>query len=108
MLNFKMLTSFKDEHVEKLVKRCTKLTVLNLSDTSITKNSINSIIEHLRPTLEKLDVTYTRIEFKKLLELKIMSNLKELTCTYDCNDELKKQMPHLTIRATCFIDLISF
>ena len=69
-----------DEHVEKLVKRCTNLIVLKLSGTEITNSSIDSIIEHLGPSLKKLDVADTIIDYGKggkLLELKkLMPNLK--------------------------------
>jgi len=50
-----------DEHVKSLVFRCKKLTTLDLGDTKITDDSLNSIIENLKPTLEELDVSYTNI-----------------------------------------------
>jgi hypothetical protein len=50
-----------DEHAKSLVFRCKKLTTLDLGDTKITDDSLNSIIENLKPSLEELDVSYTKI-----------------------------------------------
>ena len=50
-----------DEHVKSLVFRCRSLTALDLGDTKITDDSLNSIIENLKPTLEEIDVSYTTI-----------------------------------------------
>ena len=47
-----------DEHVNTLVQRCNKITELNLSETSITNDSVESIVEHLN-FLEKLYLSIT-------------------------------------------------
>ena len=73
-------TNLKDEHVKTLVKRCTKIVELNLSFTSITKDSVDSIVTHLSSSLEKLDVSYTKIDSTELLQLSIVKTLKVLHC----------------------------
>ena len=93
-----------DNHVEALVQRCTKITELNLYDTSITNDSV-SIVRNLN-FLEKLDIGRNNISFPTLLELKSIPTLKILNCTshygnYDRDLEkiknLKLQLPHITI-----------
>ena len=69
----------EDKHVNSLVRRCNKLTELDLSGTSITNDSIESIVEHLT-SLEKLDVGYTYIDVPTLLQLKSIPTLKILHC----------------------------
>ena len=73
--------NLKDEHVIILVTRCNKITELNLGGcgwTSITKNSVNFIIEHLKSSLVKLnfEATAIRIDLNDILELKNMEKLK--------------------------------
>lgn len=101
--------SMSDEHVKSLVTRCTKLSELDLTkntfNTSISDNSVTYIIEHLKTTLEKLDLSGCRfIHPHKLLELKSMQRLKVLRYElpeighgyYDNAEEyLKKELPHL-------------
>ena len=79
----------EDKHVDTLVKRCKKLTELDLRDTSITKHSIDSIVTHLNPTLVKLNVAHTNIqEATELLPLRSMKSLKLLLClTLDENEK---------------------
>jgi hypothetical protein len=97
----------KDEHVKKLVTRCNKITDLNLGGrTSITKRSLNFVIEHLRLTLVKLDLKFTHVEFN-VLKLKRMEKLKYLCYNnknaiggYDDHIMLKNQLPNLTITAS--------
>ena len=48
-LGLNHLDSVTDMHVKTLVSRCTNLTALDLSETSISKNSLTSIIQHLKP-----------------------------------------------------------
>ena len=94
----------KDDHVKSLVMRCTKLTELDLTNfiyqESISDDSVTYIIEHLKTTLEKLDLGGCRnINPDKLLELKSMQQLKvfryKLAAISDIEENLKKQMPHL-------------
>ena len=68
-----------DGHVKTLVKRCNKITELNLSFTSITKDSVDSIVTHLS-SLEKLDVSYTELDSTELLQLRSVGTLKVLHC----------------------------
>jgi hypothetical protein len=97
----------EDKHVNTLVQRCNKITELNLRDTSITNDSVKSIVEHLN-FLEKLDISYNNIEFATLLQLKSIPTLKTLRCFEDDDDfedeeitekikNLKLQLPHISI-----------
>ena len=70
-LNF---LNVKDHHIITLVNRCKNITCLNLMGTSITNNSVTSIIENLDGTLIKLGVS--NINLEKLLELRFMKRLK--------------------------------
>jgi len=106
--------NLQDEHVKKLVKRCDKITHLDFRETSITNDSVHSIIEQLNTTLEGLNVFQTFVDFATLLELRSMPALKTLICgTFDAplfpdgrqergmNDEdtenLKQRLPHISI-----------
>ena len=95
-----------DNHVEKLVTRCNKITELNLGGwkTSITKLSLNFIIEHLQFNLVKLNLLYTDAEIylSDLFELKSM--LKLAVLCYDPEDwnyidrrMLRQQLPNIRI-----------
>ena len=69
----------------------------------IGNNSITSIIEHLKPTLCKLNVDETFVDGAKLSELKVMPRLKTLNCQHLKYGEilsLRKQLPHVQIPAT--------
>jgi len=96
--------NLQDEHVKKLVKRCNKITHLDFCNTSITNDSVHSIIEQLKTSLEGLNVYQTYVDFATLLELKSMPALKILICDeYDKYPEdngienLKHQLPHISI-----------
>ena len=99
------MSSLNDEHVNKLVTRCNKITDLNLGgQTSITKQSLNFVIKHLQLTLVKLDLKLTHVEFN-ILKLKRMEKLKYLCYnnriwSYDDRIRLKNQLPNLTITAS--------
>ena len=95
----------EDKHVNTLVGRCKKITELDLSYTSITNDSIKSIIKHLN-SLEKLDVCNTRVDFSMLFQMKSIPTLKVLRFgQYRENLEnytekiknLKLQLPHVNI-----------
>ena len=116
-----------DEHVKALVGRCKKLTALDLGDTNITDESLNSIIENLKPTLEELDISYTKIarEFKKtqhrmlgaiidvdvpvhyitkLFELNSMTQLRNLICRPIEDEDIEKfrsELPEVCINQGC-------
>jgi hypothetical protein len=86
-LSLGYLDNLKDEHVKGLVARCSKLSVLNLGNTTITNNSLTHIIENLQFTLEKLDVRLChRITYDKLTELKYMPILKKLNWGINCDE----------------------
>ena len=89
----------KDRHVITLVNRCKKITDLNLMVTSISNNSVTTIICTQSQILVKLGVS--NVDFKKLLELRSMLRLKVLNfdniVTLDELTILKNQLPHLNI-----------
>ena len=67
-----------DEHVKVLVKRCSKITELNVGgSTLITKKSLNFISEHLESTLVKLDFIITEFLFD-VSDLLVVRNMKRL------------------------------
>ena len=68
-------------HVTVLVKRCNKLTSLDLSDCDRIANiSLDNIVESLKLSLEELYISGTNIDAFKILELQSMSRLKLLIC----------------------------
>ena len=85
----------KDIHVITLVKRCTKITELNLSYTSITNSSVNSIAKH--PSLEKLDVSNTEIDSTALLQLGTSRTLKVLKVKKIDENNLRKMLLNISI-----------
>ena len=94
--------NFKDEHLTKLVKRCNKITHLDLKYTSITNDSVQSIIKHLKSSLENLDVTRTNVDFVTLFQFKTMPLLKTLIFFDDDRMEedfenLEQQLSHISI-----------
>jgi hypothetical protein len=106
-----------DEHIIALVSRCKRLTSLNLAYTDmLTDNSLTSITENLKLTLEELYISCRvgqNITFPKFLDLRSMPKLKALNyCTINCTnnmgahyrempqevyEELKKTLPQLNI-----------
>ena len=99
------LSDLGDKHIKTLVTRCNKIIELNLGGgTSVTKNSLNYIIEHLQWTLVKLNYEFTEVRFylSDLLELKTMKKLELLCYQYLCCDDLirmKNLMPNLQINS---------
>ena len=100
--SFNSQSKITDGHIEKLVKRCTNLKVLDLSGiTKLTIKSLRSIIKHLKSTLEELGVADTKILVDDLFELRALPALKILN--YNCYaaaqfQKLKEQLPHLIIK----------
>ena len=95
----------EDHHVYSLVRRCKNITELDLSGTSITNDSIESIVEHLT-SLEKLDVGYTYIDVPTLLQLKSIPTLKILRFFHWKKiakeiKNLKLQLPNISINKEC-------
>jgi hypothetical protein len=104
--------NLKDEHVKTLVKRCNNITHLDLSCTSITNDSVQSIIKHLKSSLENLDVTRTNVDFVTLFQFKTMPLLKTLIFFADENMEedfenLEQQLSHIRLISITHIRLIS-
>ena len=100
-LNLSYLKFLHDQHVNTLVSRCKKITELDLRSTKITNDSLTSIIKHLN-SLEKLDISYTKIDFFMLLQLKSIPTLKILHCHFIEENtkkikNLKLQLPHISI-----------
>mgnify|MGYP001158958445 CR=1 FL=1 len=91
-----------DEYISILVSRCNKIKSLDLAlSRSITDNSLTSIKENLKNTLEELDISWCgKITDAKLLEMRSMTKLKVLNYfkAWDPNnyEELKKNLPQLT------------
>ena len=104
-----------DEHVKALVGRCKKLTALDLLDTNITDESLNSIIENLKPSLEELDVSWCftgqsksrRVYLaciKKFIELNLMPHLRTLICRGLKDGDIAKlrsELPNVCINKGC-------
>jgi len=74
-----------DQQIDLLVKRCQNISSLDLSGVAIfangeiTDNGITSIIEHLKSTLEELDISNCeRISSMKQIELTKLPHLKVL------------------------------
>ena len=90
-----------DEHVETLVKRCNKITELALGHTHISNITLTNIIENLKYTLEKLDLTYCWVQnLTKYYELKSMPKLEYLRMGTLSDDEvvtLKNELPNVKI-----------
>jgi Leucine-rich repeat (LRR) protein len=89
--------------VKTLVQKCNKITELELSFTQMTNKSMVSIVRNLS-SLEKLDVSYTKIDYPTILQLKSIPTLKVLRC-FGCRKKrnaekiknLKLQLPHISI-----------
>ena len=78
-LNLEMLKNVDDEIVRKLVSKCDKLNELNLKETSITSVSIKIIIQYLKSTIIRLDLSESNIDKAKIVELeKRLPNLKQV------------------------------
>ena len=100
----------QDKHVKLLVERCNRITELKLAYTSVTNDSLESIATHLNSSLEKLDVSYTKIDSTALLQLKSVGTLKVLICicgTFKVEENeklksLKKNLPQLSINKEKF------
>ena len=78
-LNLEMLENVDDEIVRKLVSKCDKLKELNLKETSITSFSIQIIIQYLKTTIVRLDLSENNIDKAKIVDLeKRLPNLKQV------------------------------
>ena len=106
-------SNLTDGNVKKMVKRCNKITHVDLSWTQITNDSVQSIVKHLNTTLEKLDLSLTNVDFAGLLQLKCIPTLKLLVCKICYNGifeyfdsgsikNLKQQLPNISITDESF------
>ena len=95
-----------EEKIKVLVSRCTKLKELRiLAHPNIRTESVTHIVDHLKPTLEKLvidDTGYGENNHQKLYKLKSMPKLKILNFTYNSNDknvisELRNELPNVSV-----------
>ena len=95
-----------EEKIKVLVSRCTKLKELRiLAHPNIRTESVTHIVDHLKPTLEKLvidDTGYGENNHQKLYKLKSMPKLKILDFTYNSNDknvisELRNELPNVSV-----------
>ena len=88
-----------DHYINILVTRCNKIKSLNIALNSITDETLMSIMENLKNTLEELDIgTCWNITDSKLLEMKSMPKLKVLNYfnPWDSNyEDLKNNLPQL-------------
>ena len=74
------LSAVSDEYIKILVKRCNRLSALDLGSTSITDDSLTSVIENLS-ALKEIDIGVSEeISYEKLLELNTMPWLEVLYC----------------------------
>ena len=94
------------KEIKTLVSRCTKLKELRLmANTDIINDSVTHIINHLKPTLEKLvldEWRSSRNDFRNLYQLKSMPKLKKLDFTFTTQDksvisELRNQLPDVSV-----------
>ena len=102
ILNLYYQRDLTDEHVNVLVRRCNKITDLNLDGTTISKVALMSIIGNLKHTLEKLRLPgWQNIHHKSLIQLRSLARLRILDCDLTCDccgfKSLRKQLPHVSI-----------
>ena len=45
-----------DLHIERLVRKCNKITEISLNNTNVTNQSVTTIVKHLKNSLEVLDL----------------------------------------------------
>ena len=109
-VDFSSNLNLKDRHVLTLVERCKKITELDLSFTSITNDCVDSIATHLNSSLEKLDVSHTKIDSTALLELKSVGTLKVLRCSVKNikkRRNLRKNLPQVIINKDEYLSSIA-
>ena len=98
-LSLGVCKNLRDEHVETLVKRCNKITELDLRSSYYLSNiTLTNVIENLKYALEKLDLTCFWVrDLTKYYELKSMPKLKYLRMANLSDDEvvtLKNKLPN--------------
>ena len=97
-LDISCQSNFGDDQFKTLIRRCNKLTELEFVGTSITEDSVGTIVESLSQTLVKLNGS--EFSFRKHLELASMPKLQVLSgcCTIDekKNMIIEKMLPNMT------------
>ena len=92
---------FTDNHIKTLFSRCNKIKKLSISVQIMTDDSLTSLRENLKHTLEELTLSTGEISFIGLLELKSMTRLKLLNLEWPNKYYelfyLRKLLPHLEI-----------
>jgi hypothetical protein len=93
---------FDDQHIKVLLSRCTKIKELRFGYLDLTNDSVTHIIDHLKPTLEKLNLTgIISMDYQNMFQLKLMPKLKSLDClcTSDINviNELRNELPNVSV-----------
>ena len=94
-----------DRHIETLVSRCNQITYLDLSGTELTDTSITSVINHLKQSLEYLDISgCKKMSFEKVLEFKTMLKLRILKYGFKTwhTMVLRKKLPDLIVNQNDF------
>ena len=97
-------SSVSDHSIAILVSRCNKIKSLNLAFNYISDNSLIIIKQHLKDTLEELDVTgcwsitdTKLLEMRSMPKLKVLNYFKKRVRDRNCNYEvLNKYLPQLT------------
>ena len=101
LLSLNYVEGLYDDHIKILVNRCHQLKTLNLAHTlAITGGSLNAIIENLKPSLERLDMSEARlIDPMDLLELRAMPKLHILIGSppLPIKEQLQNSLPNLVI-----------
>ena len=92
-------------HVKILLNRCNKIKILSLDATLITDDSLTYIRRYLNLTLEELSLGENNISGTAFFQLKFMPRLKILNLYgepegFSKIQNLRKQLPHLTISTT--------
>ena len=101
LLSLNYVEGLYDDHIKILVNRCRELKTLNLAHTlAITSGSLNAIIENLKPSLERLDISEARlIDPVNLLDLRAMPKLQILIGSPPLlvKEQLQNSLPNLVI-----------
>ena len=62
-----------DNHIKTVVSRCKNLTALSLIGIQITDNTLDNLIEHLKPNLEEFRTNSTRIRHAVKVQILLTS-----------------------------------
>ena len=101
-------SKFSDEHIQRLVTRCSDLKELRLLGRgNISNDAVMCIIDHLKQSLEKLVISGCLTDNKKMFDLRLMPKLKTLGFfmgvlrSEDMNDvkiiEIRNQLPNVSV-----------